>query len=191
VIVRRAPNEQKQGIHGMSDEPTDAKKDKRMTDLERPLFTARNPEYQQHVAQSFACQNAMALIGATLEAVRPGEVHIRLPFAPTITQQHGYIHGGVVGMIADSAAGYAANTLVRPEQSVLTVEYKLNLLAPAKGESLLACGRVLRPGRTLIVTQASVFAVEQGRETLCAVMQQTIMVMTERPEQAPGLAVMA
>jgi uncharacterized protein (TIGR00369 family) len=100
-----------------------------------------------------------------------------------IEQQHGFIHGGVVGMIADSAAGYAAMTMVPSDASVLTVEYKMNLVAPASGEKLVARGRVVRPGRTLIVTQAEVFAIRDGRETLCALMQQTIMVMHGKPEK--------
>ena len=94
-----------------------------------------------------------------------------------IEQQHGFVHGGVVARIADSAAGYAAMTVVPASASVLTVEYKMNLVAPADGEQLIARGQVVRPGRTLIVTKAEVFAVKDGKETLCALMQQTIMVM--------------
>ncbi|ATD63834.1 thioesterase [Janthinobacterium svalbardensis] len=107
-----------------------------------------------------------------------------LPHWSGIEQQHGFVHGGVVGMIADSAAGYAAMTMVPDGASVLTVEYKMNLLAPADGEKLIARGKVVRPGRTLIVTQAEVFAVRDGRETLCALMQQTIMVMHGKSEKA-------
>ena len=98
-------------------------------------------------------------------------------------QQHGYVHGGVVGMIADSAAGYAAMTMAPDDASVLTVEYKMNLVAPADGEKLVARGMVIRPGRTLIVTKAEVFAIKGGKETLCAIMQQTIMVMHGKAEK--------
>nr|WP_240158603.1 MULTISPECIES: PaaI family thioesterase [unclassified Burkholderia] len=106
-----------------------------------------------------------------------GRTEIHVPHWQGIEQQHGFVHGGVVGMIADSAAGYAAMTTVAANASVLTVEYKINLVAPAAGDKLIARGEVIRPGRTLIVTKAEVFAVTGDKETLCAVMQQTIMVM--------------
>ncbi len=111
-----------------------------------------------------------------LEAARAAE-------QPEITQQHGYIHGGVVGMIADSAAGYAANTLTAADVSVLTVEYKLNLVAPADGQRLVARGEVIKPGRTLIITRAEVFAIRDEQWTLCAIMQQTIMAMHGKKER--------
>jgi uncharacterized protein (TIGR00369 family) len=93
------------------------------------------------------------------------------------------VHGGIVGTIADSAAGYAAMTVVPASASVLTVEYKLNLVAPADGQRLIARGQVVRPGRTLIVTKAEVFAVNDDKETLCALMQQTIIVMHGKVEK--------
>lgn len=123
----------------------------------------------------------MALIRATLPVVEPGRTEIHLPHWDGIEQQHGFIHGGVVGMIADSAAGYAAMTLVPADASVLTVEYKMNLMAPAEGERLIARGEVVRAGRTLIVTRAEVLALRDGSERPCALMQQTIMVMRARP----------
>ncbi|WP_197716160.1 PaaI family thioesterase [Cereibacter sphaeroides] len=125
----------------------------------------------------------MALIRATLPVVEPGRTEIHLPHWDGIEQQHGFIHGGVVGMIADSAAGYAAMTLVPADASVLTVEYKMNLMAPAEGERLIARGEVVRAGRTLIVTRAEVLALRDGSERPCALMQQTIMVMRARPEK--------
>lgn len=100
-----------------------------------------------------------------------------------IEQQHGFVHGGVVGMVADSAAGYAAMTVVPASASVLTVEYKMNLVAPADGELIIARGQVVRPGGTLIVTRAEVFAVKDGQENLCALMQQTVMVMHAKAER--------
>lgn len=100
-----------------------------------------------------------------------------------VEQQHGFVHGGVVGMIADSAAGYAAMTMAPATASVLTVEYKMNLVAPADGEKLIARGQVVRPGRTLIVTKAEVFAIKGSQETLCALMQQTIIVMHGKEEK--------
>jgi uncharacterized protein (TIGR00369 family) len=135
------------------------------------------------VQASFQSQNVMHLIRATLPLVEAGRTEIHVPHWDGIEQQHGYVHGGVVGTIADSAGGYAAMTLVPEGASVLTVEYKLNLLAPANGDKLIARGSVVRAGRTLVVTQAEVFAVEGARETLCALMQQTIMVMQGKAEK--------
>lgn len=142
-----------------------------------------DPHFVERIRASFERQQAMALIRATLPLVERGRTEIHLPHWPGVEQQHGFVHGGVVGMIADSAAGYAAMTLVSPAASVLTVEYKMNLVAPADGEQLIAVGRVVRPGRTLIVTQAEVFAVKDGRQTPCALMQQTIMVMHGKSEK--------
>ena len=142
-----------------------------------------NPDFAQRVRDSFARQHAMDLIHATLPVVADGSAEIHLPHWAGVEQQHGFVHGGVVGMIADSAAGYAAMTLVSASASVLTVEYKMNLVAPADGECLIARGKVVRPGRSLVVTQAEVFAVKGGKETLCALMQQTIMVMHGKAEK--------
>lgn len=139
------------------------------------MHKAQDPHFAERVRASFARQQAMNLIGARMAVVEAGYTEIHLPYKPEVTQQHGYIHGGVVGMIADSAAGYAANTLTAADTEVLTVEYKLNLLAPAEGQLLIAEGSVIRYGRTLIVTRAEVFAVSHGRKNLCALMQQTIM----------------
>ncbi|MGD9871703.1 MAG: PaaI family thioesterase [Thauera sp.] len=146
-------------------------------------FQPRDPAYAERVRESFGLQQAMTLIGAELAVVEPGYTEIHLPRCEQITQQHGFIHGGVVGMIADSAAGYAANTLTPPDTSVLTVEYKMNLVAPADGQRLVARGEVIKPGRTLIITRAEVFAVRDEQWTLCAVMQQTIMAMHGRKER--------
>jgi uncharacterized protein (TIGR00369 family) len=142
-----------------------------------------DPHFAERVLASFARQSAMELIQATLPLIEHGRTEIHLPHWPGVEQQHGFVHGGVVGMIADSAAGYAAMTMVPASASVLTVEYKMNLVAPADGEKLVARGKVVRPGKTLIITQAEVFAVKEGRETLCALMQQTIMVMHGKTEK--------
>jgi uncharacterized protein (TIGR00369 family) len=142
-----------------------------------------NPNFAQHVSASFDKQNAMHLIRATLPVVEHGCTEIHVPHWDGIEQQHGFVHGGVVGMIADSAAGYAAMTMVPEGASVLTVEYKMNLVAPADGQNLIARGQVVRPGRTLVVTKAEVFAVKDGKEILCALMQQTIMVMHGKTEK--------
>lgn len=142
-----------------------------------------DPHFADRVRASFDLQHAMALIQASLPLVEHGSTEIHVPHWRGIEQQHGFVHGGVVGMIADSAAGYAAMTVVPEGASVLTVEYKMNLLAPADGEKLVARGKVVRAGRTLVVTQCEVFAVKQGQETLCALMQQTIMVMHGKSEK--------
>lgn len=142
-----------------------------------------DPNFAERVLASFDKQNAMHLVRATMSVVKNGMTEIHVPHWDGIEQQHGFVHGGVVGMIADSSAGYAAMTVVPANASVLTVEYKMNLVAPADGEKLIARGQVVRPGRTLIVTKAEVFAVKDGKECLCALMQQTIMVMHGKTEK--------
>jgi uncharacterized protein (TIGR00369 family) len=140
-------------------------------------FTPLDPDFERRVRASFARQAAMGLIGATMTALEPGRCTIELPVRADLTQQHGFVHGGIVGMIADSAGGYAAFTLMPADASVLTVEYKINMLAPAKGERLVAVGSVVKPGRTLSIVRADVHAIDGARETLVAAMQQTLMVM--------------
>jgi uncharacterized protein (TIGR00369 family) len=118
----------------------------------------------------------MATLGAKIVFVAPGEVHLSLPFDPQFCQQNGYMHAGAIASVADSANGYAASTLAPPGTDVLAVEFKINLLAPAQGEGFLACGRVLRPGRTLTVCQADVFSTGATERTLIATMLSTIIV---------------
>jgi uncharacterized protein (TIGR00369 family) len=147
-----------------------------------PGFEPRNPAYAERVQSSFNRQQAMALLGAKVTRLAPGECEIQLPFKPELTQQHGYFHGGIIGTIADSAGGYAGFTLMPEVSSVLTVEYKMNLLAPGDGDLLIARGRVLKSGRTLVVTQVDAFVVKGGGETLCATLLQTLMTMHGRPD---------
>ena len=146
-------------------------------------FEPRNPAYAERVQASFNRQKIMTLIGAQLARLEPGECEIHLPFKPEISQQHGYYHGGIIGTIADSAGGYAAFTLMPRDASVLTVEYKMNLLEPGEGELLIARGRVLKAGRTLMVARVDAGVVKDGRETLCATLLQTLMTMHGRPDQ--------
>jgi uncharacterized protein (TIGR00369 family) len=141
------------------------------------VFTALNPDFESRVRDSFARQAAMRLIGARLTTVEPGRCIIELPVRDDLTQQHGFVHGGVVGMIADSAGGYAGFTLMPADASVLTVEFKINMLAPAAGDMLVATGEVLKPGRTLAIVRADVMALQGDRQTRVATMQQTLMVM--------------
>ena len=151
----------------------------------KPLET-RNPDFEKRIRESFSCQPFMATIGASLSRIEPGRVDISAPFADHITQQHGFIHGGVVGAIADNAAGYAANSLINSEDSVLTVEYKLTLLAPAKGERVEARAEVMRPGQTLTVVRSDVSAYDDGMEVLCATAVVTLIRMAGRSDQRGG-----
>lgn len=146
----------------------------------------QDPGYERRIADSFARQGAMVHLGAELVAVRAGEVDIRLLYRHEVSQQHGFFHGGVVAAIGDSAAGYAAYSLMPGDASVLTVEYKINLVAPARGDALLARGRVVKAGRTLTVAAAEIFAVASGRETLCAVMQETLICLHGKPDTPAG-----
>jgi uncharacterized protein (TIGR00369 family) len=132
---------------------------------------------EQRIRGAFARQGMMTTIGASLVAVREGEVEIALPFSAALTQQHGFIHGGVVTTIVDSACGFAALSMMPAEAAVLTIEFKVNLLSPAKGEGLRAVGRVVRAGRTLMVCIGEVFAEEAGRSKQVALMTTTMMVV--------------
>jgi uncharacterized protein (TIGR00369 family) len=143
-----------------------------------------DPEYRSRIESSFARQAAMRLIGARVLRIEPGVVELGLDFRPDLTQQHGYLHAGVVSMIADSAGGYAGFTMMPADASVLTVEFKLNLLAPAIGERFVARGEVLKAGRNLVVTRGEVRAFRGASATLCAVMQQTLATMHGRPDAA-------
>jgi uncharacterized protein (TIGR00369 family) len=140
-----------------------------------------HPAFESRVRESFAKQRFMTALGATLARVAPGEVEISLPFREELTQQHGFLHAGVMTTIADSACGYAALTLMPPGTAVLTVEFKVNLLAPGEGETVVARGRVLKAGRTLTVCSADVFAVRGGEEKLVVTMLATIMTVRDRP----------
>jgi len=133
--------------------------------------------YEPRVRDSFARQGAMKLIGAAITDVAPGYCAIALTPRPELSQQHGFVHAGIVSAIVDSAGGYAGFTLFPEDASVLTVEFKLNLLAPAKGERVVAEGFVVKPGRTLAITRGEVHAEDGGKRTLVALMQQTLMVM--------------
>jgi len=145
-------------------------------------FHPPDPHFADRVRESFARQLIMNHLGAQIAEVGPGHCEIRLPFKPELSQQHGYFHGGVIGTIGDSAGGYAAYSLMPADAGVLTVEYKMNLLAPGDGELLIARGQVLKAGRTLMVSRADVSVVKEGRETLCATLLQTLMTMKGKPE---------
>jgi uncharacterized protein (TIGR00369 family) len=148
-----------------------------------------NPDYETVVRQSFARQTFMTALGAVLERVAPGEVDVSVPFSPRHTQQNGFLHAGVITSVADSANGYAAFTLAPPGYDVLAVEFKINLLRPATAQRFLACARVLRAGRTLTVSQAEVFGLDENggaRRELIATMTSTIILRPIHPPHAAG-----
>ncbi|MER5795673.1 PaaI family thioesterase [Streptomyces sp. NPDC001980] len=135
-----------------------------------------SPVVRKRVQDSFDGQGLMAHLGARITKIAPGRVHIVLPARPEVTQQHGYIHAGATSAVADSAGGYAALTLFPEDCEVLTVEYKINLLAPAVGEHIEAIGTVLKSGRTLTVCRLEVYGVrDDGERTLVANGQQTLI----------------
>jgi len=127
-------------------------------------FTAKNPLFATQVRNSFERQTAMSSIGAELLIVEPGKVEIALPYRSDLTQLHGYLHAGIITTIADTACGYAAYTLMPAGSEVLSVEFKVNLLRPAKGERFVAVANVLKPGRTLTVVRADVFGISESDE---------------------------
>jgi uncharacterized protein (TIGR00369 family) len=142
-------------------------------------FTPRDPDYLQRVRALFARQAFMGHIGAEIVHVAPGEVDVACAARAELTQQHGFFHAGVTSSIADSAAGYAALSLFEPGTGVLTTEFKINLVAPARAERLIARGRVIRPGKTLTICRADVFAAQGGSETLCATALLTMMQISD------------
>ena len=143
-------------------------------------------EVQERIRTSFGLQGLMGHLGAHITHIAPGRVHIVLPNRPEVTQQHGYFHAGATSAIADSAGGYAAFTLFPENTEVLSVEYKINLLAPAVGDHIEAVGQVLKPGRTLTVCRLEVFGVQDAERKLVASGQQTLIRVNRRPEPWQG-----
>ena len=142
------------------------------------LFVA-NPAFAEEIKESFAKQTIMGLIRAELTRVEPGIIEITLPYRADLTQQHGYLHAGIVTTIADSACGYAAYTLMPPNSEVLSVEFKVNFLRPAKGEVFLASAEVVKSGKTLSVVRADVFALDKtGARELIATMLATMICLS-------------
>ncbi|MGB0386972.1 MAG: PaaI family thioesterase [Ardenticatenaceae bacterium] len=147
-------------------------------------FEPRNPNFETDVRASFAKQKVMTTIGASLTRVSPGEVEIELPFRDDLTQQHGFLHAGIVTTIVDNACGYAALSLMPADAEVLTIEYKVNFLSPAIGERMIARARVSKAGRTITVCAGDVFALDdgdnEGQEKLVATMLATMMTIMKR-----------
>ena len=128
----------------------------------------------------------MRALGAAISSVEQGKCRLEMPRHDGALQQHGYFHGGIVGALADSAAGYAANSMLMPDREVLTVEYKINFLAPAKGERLCAEGRVIKSGRTLTVVAVEVWVESSSIRTDCAVAQMTMIAVPSRATTVPA-----
>lgn len=145
-------------------------------------FEPRTPAYRQRVQDSFARQGVMQTLGARLASVEPGAVDIVFAWAPALTQQHGFLHAGIVATALDSACGYAAFSLMPEEAAVLTIEFKINLLAPARGQHFRMQGRVVKPGRTITVAEGQAFAIDDdgGAERLVATMGCTLMAVAGR-----------
>ncbi|QRM31016.1 PaaI family thioesterase [Microvirga sp. VF16] len=142
--------------------------------------TPKDPEYEARVRASFGAQGLMVTLGASLVRVSPGQVEISLPASKAVSQQHGFVHAGALASIADSAAGYAALTLMPPGAGVLTTEFKINLLAPGIGERMIARGRVIKAGRTLTLAQTDVFAIREDVEKHIALLTATLMTVEGR-----------
>jgi uncharacterized protein (TIGR00369 family) len=148
--------------------------------MDAPRFEPKVPDYAGRVRASFARQAAMQTIGAALEEVEPGRVVIGLPWAQPLTQQHGFLHAGMVATALDSACGYAGFSLMGEDAAVLTIEFKINLLAPARGERFRMEGLVIKPGRTITVAEGRAFAIDGGSQKLIATMNATLMAVIGR-----------
>ncbi len=146
-------------------------------------FKALDPEWERKIRASFKRQGFMNYLHAEIVQAVPGSLTIEVPFRPELTQQHGFFHAGVVGAIADTAGGYAGFSLFPPDSTVLTVEFKINLLSPAKGDRLQALAKVIKPGRTLTVCDLKVHVMNGARTVLCACGQQTLICLAGKPDQ--------
>lgn len=145
-------------------------------------FEVLDPNFEQRIRESFARQHFMSFIGAELAKVEPGYCEIHLNYKKELSQQHGFFHGGIIGTLADNSGGYAAFTLMPADASILTVEYKLNLVAPGDGDLLIGRGQVIKPGRTLTICKSDVFVVKNGLEKLCATSLVTLMTMVGKAD---------
>lgn len=143
-------------------------------------FEPKDPDFRERVAASFRRQTVMQTLGIEIARLDAGEIELTMPFSQPFTQQHGFIHAGIIATALDSACGYAAFSLMPADAAVLTVEFKTNLLAPAKGERFVFRGRVIKPGRTLTFCEAGAFAVDAASERLIATMTGTLMAVFDR-----------
>jgi len=143
-------------------------------------FEPKDPSYQDRVRASFGRQDVMRTLGVEIARLEPGHIELTMPFGQPFTQQHGFIHAGIITTALDSACGYAAFSLMPADAAVLTVEFKTNLLAPAKGERFVFRAEVIKPGRSLTICDAKAFAVDGSRERLIATMTGTLMAIYDR-----------
>ena len=150
--------------------------------MQEAVWVPKDSLYRQRVEDSFALQGVVQTLGARLEKLEPGAVDIGLAWDRSLTQQHGFLHAGVVSTALDSACGYAAFSLMPEDAAVLTIEFKINLLAPAKGERFRMEGRVLKPGRTITVCEGRAYALQDQKETLIATMNCTLMTVMGRTD---------
>ena len=148
--------------------------------LEKNGFIPRDKHFQDKVRKSFDRQRAMSSLGITIDRIEPGKVVLKMPYLEAYTQQHGFVHAGILSAAMDSACGYAAFSLMPEEAAVLTIEYKVNLMAPAKGDFFLLIGKVLKAGRTITVCQAEAFCNREGEKRLIAHMTGTMMTVLGR-----------
>ena len=139
----------------------------------------RDSQYKEKVIKSFAQQAVMKMVNASIVSVSPGETTLEFPFQSSLTQQNGFIHAGIVSTVLDSACGYAAFSLMSEDASVLSIEFKVNLLSPAKGDKFKAVGKVKKAGRNITVTEGELFSYTDGKEKLVATMTATMMAMYE------------
>jgi uncharacterized protein (TIGR00369 family) len=146
-------------------------------------FQPANPDFEARVRDSFSRQPFMGFLGAELAAVEPGYCEIHLARRAELTQQHGYMHGGALATLADNAAGYAAFSLMPADASVLTVEYKLNIMRPGVGDRMTARAKVIKAGRTITVVESNVYGVDNGKEVMCVTSIQTIMALHGREDR--------
>ena len=147
-------------------------------------FTPKDENFDARVRTSFARQTAMATLGIEIADLKPGEIELRMPYAIAYTQQHGFVHAGIITTALDTACGYAAFSLMPDDAAVLTVEFKTNLLAPARGDYFLFRAHVVKPGRTITVCDAQAFAIKDGKEKLVATMTGTLMALFDRDDIA-------
>ena len=150
--------------------------------MAQAAFQPQDPHYEQRVRASFARQQAMKTIGAFLSEIEPGRAVIELPFSEALTQQHGFLHAGMIATALDSACGYAAFSLMPQGAGILTIEYKINLVAPGKGQLFRMEATVVKPGRTITVVEGRAFAIDEGRDKLIATMTATEMTITGRDD---------
>ena len=150
----------------------------------KTVFNSPDPDFQQRMHSSFGRQGFLHHLGVRMTDLQPGYCEMEVAFGDQLSQQHGYFHGGLVATVADVAGGYAAFSLTESGASMVTAEFKVNFLAPAKGERLIARGSVIKPGKTLTISQCEVVCIKDGEETVCAVALATYMALPGKPEKS-------